>query len=819
MHKYKLRSGAAAVIAAWTLASPAIAQQAPADDDVVTLDNVVVTSRNREELAQDVPVPVSVVSGQTLERDNVVGIAGLTQKVPNLGLFGSNPRQTSISIRGIGKNAANDTMEPSVGVIVDGVASAYVGQNWTDWVDLDRIEVIRGPQGTLLGKNTTLGVINITTKAPSFTPAYVYEARLGSYNNLEGKFSATGPIEDGVLAYRGSFFINKRDGLLKNTWQSGPETWNETFRVGGRLQFLLTPNKDLSARIILDQIQSTENGNKSLLLGNGPANFADGPARTTTFGSRLARSYFNNADGTPYQPVYGNNQIEDSQARPQRTKQSGVSVEVNQQLGQYALTSITAWREQHFDIKNGGVTRFDIGNGGQQLWNKQLSQELRLSSPLGAKIDYQVGLYALKAQVYSDDPTSYGADAGAFNASNAQYAALSAPQYRGLLRASQDGVYRSYVLEPKTTSLAAFGQLNWHVSDKATITAGLRETHEQKEGRNRRELDRAGSALTNSAGTDNSKAVNYGLNLANGADLAAWNAAKALYTSAVGSIHDWKAGQEISSNSVSWLLSPSYKLTDNVLLYASASQGEKSGAVEFVTATGPLLGTPQNVLPEKARNYELGIKSLLLGRALLFNANVYQTTVTDYQSNLTVEDLSSSTGLRTYLGNIPGVRARGVELEANYAATRNLKLNLNTSFNRATYLDFTTAAPDTSVPILVNFAGRQLHGAPKVIVNAGFDYSHPVGRYLGRVFVNESYRSATYLAANLSENTYQRAYSLVDGGISFGTQNGRYELSLVGKNLLNKEYATGAGTFGGSGAITSQPGYDRTFAAVFRAKL
>ncbi|SHH08249.1 TonB-dependent receptor [Massilia sp. CF038] len=824
---FKLRKSSAAVVVALTiLAAPAAqSQEAPkaADEDVVTLDNVTVTSRNREELAQDIPVPVSVVSGATLERDNVVGIAGLTQKVPNLGLFGSNPRQTSISIRGIGKNAANDTMEPSVGVIVDGVTSAYVGQNWTDWVDLDRIEVIRGPQGTLLGKNTTLGVINITTKAPSFTPAYVYEARLGSYNNLEGKFSATGPIVDNVLAYRGSFFINKKDGVLNNTWQSGPETWNETYRVGGRLQFLLTPSKDLSARIILDQIQSSENGNKSLLVNNGPATFADGPARTTTFQSRLSRSYFNNSDGSTYQPVYGNNQIEDSQARPQRTRQSGASAEINKNLANgFALTSITAWREQYFDIKNGGVTRFDIGNGGQQLWNKQLSQELRLTSPLDAKIDYQVGLYALKAKVYSDDPTSFGADGGAFNASNAQYAALSAPQYRGLLRASQDGVYRSYVLEPKTTSLAAFGQANWHVTDKATITAGLRDTQEKKQGRNRRELDRAGSALTNDTGTDNSKAGQYGLNLANAADLAAWNAAKALYTNAIGGaggVYDWKQGEQIDSNSVSWLLSPSYKVTDNVLLYGSASQGEKSGAVEFVTASGATLGTPQNVRPEKARNYELGVKSVFLNHALLFNANLYQITVTDYQSNLTVEDTTSTTGLRTYLGNIPGVRARGLELEANYAATRNLKVNLNASFNRAVYLDYSTLAPDTSTAQLVNFAGRQLHGAPKVIVNAGFDYAHPIGSYLGRVFVNNAYRSGTYLAANQSENTYQAAYSLLDAGLTFGTRDGRYELSVVGKNLTDKDYATGAGTYSGSGAITVQPGYDRTFAVVFRAKL
>jgi iron complex outermembrane receptor protein len=821
---FTLRAVASAAIALCAIsgAPQALAQQTPAGEPAVTLDNVVVTSRNREEIAQDVPVPVSVVSGQTLERDNVVGIAGLTQKVPNLGLFGSNPRQTSISLRGIGKNSANDTMEPSVGVIVDGVASSYVGQNWTDWVDLDRIEVIRGPQGTLLGKNTTLGVINITTKAPSFTPGYVYEARVGSYNNLEGKFSATGPIADGVLAYRGSFFISKKDGVLANTWQAGPETWNETFRVGGRLQFLLTPSKDLSARIILDQIQSSENGNKSLLVNNSPANFADGPARSITFGSRLARGYFNNSDGTAYQPVYGNNQIEDSQARPQRTKQSGVSAEINAQLGEYTLTSISAWRNQHFDIKNGGVTRFDIGNGGQQLWNDQASEELRLSSALGGKLDYQVGLYGLKAHVYSDDPTSYGADGGAFNASNAQYAALSAPQYRGLLRASQDGVYRSYVLEPETTSAAVFGQFNWHLDQKSTLTVGVRETHEKKTGRNRRELDRNGSALTNDSGTDNSRAAQYGLNLANSADLAAWNAAKALYVNAIGgggAVYDWKQGEEIKSNSLSWLLSPSYKLSDTVLLYGSASQGEKSGAVEFVTASGPLLGTPQNVKPERARDYELGIKSLLLNRALLLNANLYQTTVTDYQANLTVEDLTSSSGTRTYLGNIAGVRARGVELEANYAATRNLKLNLNASFNRATYLDFSTTAPDTAVVTLVNFAGRQLHGAPKVIVNAGFDYAHPVGAYLGRIFLNNSYRSATYLAASQSELTWQRAYSLTDGGVTFGTVDGRYELSLVAKNLFNKAYATGAGSYSGSGAVTIQPGYDRTFAAVFRAKL
>jgi iron complex outermembrane receptor protein len=811
---------------------PAAAAVAPADEpalapvDGVPLEQVHITARNREELAQDVPVPVSVVSGKTLERDDVVGINALIQKVPSLGVFGSNPRQTSISLRGIGKNTANDTMEPSVGVIVDGVASSYVGQNWTDWVDLDRIEVIRGPQGTLLGKNTTLGVINVVTKAPSFTPATTYEARVGSYNDLEAKASVTGPILDNTLAWRGSFFVNKRDGLLKNVWQSGPETWNETFRAGARLQFLARVNPDLDARLILDQIQSSENGNKSLLLNNGPANFADGPARSPTFAARLARSYFNNADGTPYQPRFydtsGKYEIEDVKARPQRTKQSGISLELNGRVGSYTLTSITAWRSQHFDIKNGGVTRFDIADGGQQLWNSQYSQELRLSSEVGGAIDWQVGVYGLKARVYSDDPTAYGADAAAFNASAAQYAALSAPQYRGLLRAAQDGVYRSYVLEPKTTSLAAFGQLNWHFLEKGTLTVGARETHERKTGRNRRELDRAGATLTDTLGNDSGKAAQYGLNLANPADVAAWNAAKALYLNAIGGaggVYDWKEGQAIRANSPSWLVSPSWQLTRDVMVYASAAQGEKSGAVEFVTASGASLGNPQNVRPEKARDYELGVKALLAGRSILVNANLYQTKVTDYQSNLTVPDETQPGGTRTYLGNIAGVRARGVELELNYAQSRDLRFNLNASYNRAIYLDFSTTAPDTSTTQLVNYAGRQLHGAPTWIVNAGVDGSHLFNRILVRGWLNESFRSGSYLAASLSPYTWQPAYSLLDGGVSVGTANGKYELALTGRNLLNKYYVTGAGTFSSSGAVTAQPGYDRTLALVFRAHL
>lgn len=830
--KNNLLSSAVASVLTTGLISPgcAIAQAQPKPS--FALDTVVVTARNREEIAQKVPLPVSVVGGKTLDRDNVVAVNDLVKKVPNLGVFGSNPRQTSISLRGIGKNAANDTMEPSVGVIVDGVVSSYVGQSWNDFIDLDRIEVIRGPQGTLLGKNTTLGVVNIVTKGPSFKPGYNYEVRYGEYNELGGKVSGTGSIVDDLVAYRGSLFFNKKDGVLDNVWQSGPETWNETNRVGGRLQFLVTPDETLSARIILDSVQSVENGNKSLLVSDGPTTFADGEARTTTFASRLQRDYFNNPDGSTYIPVfkdgaYGENKIEDSQARPQRTDQGGVSVELTKILSdEYTLTSITAYREQHFDIKNGGVTRFDIGNGGQQLWNDQTSQEFRLNYKGDKNYDYQVGLYYLDAEVYSDDPTYYGADAAAFNASNAQWNALRAPKYRGLLTDAQRGVYRSYVLNPTTESYAAFGQVNWHFTGQATLTLGLRNTYEQKEGRNRRELDRVGTGLTNATGSDNSRADNYGLDLTNGADLAAWNAAKALYRSAIGTsnagdngIYDWIEGDAINDNSIAWLVSPSYQLTNDVLLYASLSAGEKSGAVEFDTdSSSPDYGQPLNVKPEKAENAEVGFKSLLLERRLLVNANIYYTQLTDYQSNLTVIDESQVSGLRSYLGNIPGVTAKGVEFETAFAVTPSLSINFSGAYNRATYDEFFTTIPDIAATRLADYSGKQLHGAPKVTLAYGLDYTRSLANGYGlNLFLTNAYRSDAYLLPSQSEYTLQKAYNLADAGIALDRGNGKYRFSLIVKNIFDEAYKTGGNTYSGTTAITEQPGYGRAFSFAFRA--
>jgi iron complex outermembrane receptor protein len=165
------------------------------------IEELVVTARNRSERAQDVPVPISVIGGEQIDRDRAFTIADLTQRAPGLTATTPNARRTGVSIRGIGKTSGNDNMEAAVGVIVDDVFLGHVGMSYQDFTDLERVEVLRGPQGTLLGKNTTLGVLKYTSRAPSFTPGVDRRrARFRSEREQRARSYSNGIVDD-VLAY------------------------------------------------------------------------------------------------------------------------------------------------------------------------------------------------------------------------------------------------------------------------------------------------------------------------------------------------------------------------------------------------------------------------------------------------------------------------------------------------------------------------------------------------------------------------------------------------------------------------------------------
>lgn len=800
------------------------------EESVSDLNKVVVTSRNREEIAQDVPIPVNVIGGKTLERDATVTVQDLTRKVPGLQATTPNARRTGISIRGIGKSAGNDALEASMGVIVDNVFLTHPGMTYQDFVDLDRVEVVRGPQGTLLGKNTTIGAIQYVSKAPSFKPQVSANLAIGSYDARTANASISNALIDDLLAYRASFFFERQDGFINNVNSEGGTT-NEKNRSGGRVQALLTPTENFSAKLNFDWSQTNERSNtkpfirvltnyddatNSSRVTTPTGSIANQNRAKNTYTSLLSRDYFGG-----YQPIVGSWDTVDINLNvPLLTANKGVSAELNWTLGDYQLTSITASRGYTFDAKNDqDQTKFDIGRSGTRIDAGQQSQEFRLISTASEKIDYQVGLFYLHGWNTSTGRNLYGTDAGAYYAKNGDYEQLYASAAgRQLLQASLRNVYVTNTMTPDTKSYAAFGQANWHLTEKATLTFGVRDTYEKKtnatwkaanfyDGTALDDLNALGTALGASA-TDISSAQN----VRNGV---------------VGTTYGRVEGESIKNNAVSWLISPSYQITPDALLYLSAASGEKSGSVQFDSS-----GQPLNVDPEKIFDIELGIKSLWLNRKLLLNANLYQTTVRDYQQTTSVYDpvtTAANGGSTLYyssvLGNIPKIRARGIEIDSSYSPVRNLTLGAGFSYNRAVYQDWHTATCPNELNVSSSTAvcdntGKQIVAAPKFVGTLSIDYQQPVGRgYNAHGWVNDTYRASQNLDNNLSRYGVQGAYSVVEAGLGIIAPGGKVEIDLLVKNAFNTRYTTSINV-GSDGTL----GYDgmgepRQWSLVLHAKL
>ncbi|MCB5188239.1 TonB-dependent receptor [Methylobacillus caricis] len=771
-------------------AAPATAineQEQAARDNAAALGVVLVTSRNREEIAQDVPIPISVIGGPRLDRERIFTVDDITRVTPGLTATTPNARRSGISIRGIGKSTGDESMEAAVGAIVDDVYLSLPGMTYQDFTDLDRVEVLRGPQGTLKGKNTTLGAINYVTKEPTFTRQTYLETEVGANQNgsdFPGALRARGSISDAliddVIAYRASFFIDRQQGDIENINNSqegsiADKRFHERNRYGGKFQLLITPTENFRAKISLDYSESNENSNTKPFQYD-PLTFANGSSRGTTYSSRLARDYFGG-----YRPIIGSkDKIDIGQAEPLLTKNYGVSAKLDWNIGSNTLTSITAYRGYNFDATNDQEqTRFDIAQSGTLVDHKQYSQEIRWTSDIGELYDYQVGLFYLHTETSQTNRASYGSDAGAFFANDDQYNALIAN--RSLLQQSLNGVRLNTRFTPETDSYAAFGQVNWHLTEKATLTTGLRKTYEYKNNSAQR-WTTGGDALTdaNAIAIRNGQIGNYAKNTAD----------------------------ELNDNSISWLVSPSYKVNDDLMFYASAAGGEKSPAISFNNTTGTVVPLD----PEKSVSFELGTKGLFFDRRLMFNANIYHTIVKGYQATTSVADATApgGTGYRSQLGNIPEITATGIEVEGGYLYSDRLSFTFGGAYNRAKYSDWDTATCPAEIPTSVSpfcdNTGKQIVGAPKLTGIIGAHYIQPIwGGLKAQAFFSTVIRSKQNVENLLSEFGEQSGYSVTDAGFGIiGGKKDSWEFNVVGKNIFDKIYTTSVNTY----SSTAPVGYD-----------
>jgi iron complex outermembrane receptor protein len=774
------------------------------------LSEVIVTSRNREESSQDVPIPISVIQSDALTRDGTVSIQDLTQKAPGLEATTPNSRRTGIALRGLGKSAGNDALEASVGVLVDGIFLTHPGMTYQDFTDLDRVEVLRGPQGTLLGKNTTIGALSFVTEQPSFTPQGAANFAVGERDARTANGSFTDAIIDGVLAYRASAFFDKENGFITNT---GPEggTTNEKNRAGGRVQFLFTPFDGFSALINADYAESDERSNTKPVIEvlTNYNNAANTPRVTTvggtgvpttaaqvalqntgtnTYTSLFQRGYFGG-----YQPIVGSWDTENLFYNlPVLTRNEGVSATLNWKLdSDLALTLISGWRSYNFDAKNDAEqTQFDTGVNGTLLTTGQESHEFRVTQVVNSAFDYQAGLYFLHFWNQSTSRTLYGQDSGAFSSGNGDYNLLySTAAGRQLLQSSLQNVFVTNKITPDTKSYAVFGQANWHLTDRGTLTFGARETYEDKTNTSTAAADMVDGAPLNNLTT---------LGQSLGATQLQINSANNVRTTTIGPLYSTVTGIPIKAYATSWLFSPTYKLSDHTMLYASAAAGEKSGSVQFTSS-----GAPANVAPEKTLDFELGVKSQILHDTLQIDANLFQTRVRDYQQTTEVFDPATTAiknnGTLYYqsiLGNIPEIMARGVELEGTYLVTRQLTFNYGVVYNHAVYASWSQATcPNEddakSSTTTCDNTGRQIVGAPRFTSNVAADYHQViVNGYEAHFWAANVYRSQQDFDNNLSRYGIQGAYGLTDAGIGVVSPSKRFELDFVGRNVFNKQYTT-----------------------------
>lgn len=878
---------AAPATPAQAAAPTATTAAAQAEDEPQALGAVTVRGRKKIEQFKEVPLSISVVTGAELDRELAQDLSAITKRGANIQFNQNNTRGASLSVRGLGKRSFTETQDPSVGMVVDGVSYGLSQLANFDFYDVESVDVVRGPQGTQGGKGASSGVVTVNTRKPSFYPSADYQLTYGQRDTLIAKANLGGTVIDDLLAWRGSFLVDRSRGFYDNNFDNNYSLYNKN-RASGRTQFLFTPSADFSARLSFDlEPHAPQLQNGLTFYQDQPERFADGsltdPSGTTARAKLVgfrnaagaytdARAWFSGRDfnGKPYtyaDNYIGADRINFNENQGQTVHNKGGSIDLTWELPQHTLSSITASRKYTFDAHNDEGTPFDIArNGGGGVFYQQFSQEFKLKSKPGGALDYLAGLFFLKTDDDIVSKTGWGSDAGAWYATTAQYNTLdrNAGGNRGaglaLLKDSLDDASTRGDTVVDTKSTALYGNALWHISEAASLTGGLRLTHENRNTTDTKLLSSngAGAALNPVAvrgvalggfGSGASGALLAGntaaqLSLADsvaqryfgapagatpGASYAGLTAAQLAQVAAAKALRAGQIGQLIggvsshySDNLVTATLSPSYRFNDSVTGYTSWQYGEKSGSALNIN------GLSANVRPERTNAFELGLKTSLLNSTLILNADLFQMNIRDYQSTVrAVDDFTTQTNINagqanplayvTAQGNVPKVRARGLEFDGVYSGIEHLSVRFSGAYTDARYLSFPLAAkPDELAYLPGNFvdqSGLTLPGAARWTGNLGAEYRRPVwdGKQFHASF-NTAFTSRYNNTDTLSSYGWVPGNSLTDLSIGLSTRS-NFDVSLIVKNAFDNRVHEPAWT-----SYAPNP-YPRWFGVSFSGKL
>lgn len=744
------------------------------------VEEIVITSRRREEIAQEVPIPVTVVSGDLVADSGGFNVNRIKELIPSVQLYSSNPRNTALSIRGQGTTfgLTNDGIDPGVGYYIDGVFFARPAITTLDFLDIERIEVLRGPQGTLYGKNTTAGAFNVTTRKPEFESSAQLEASTGNFDYVQLKGTVTGGLTENV-AGRLSFTSSERNGTLKNI-RTGEDV-NSLENWSARGQLLWNVNDTTEARLVTELSRQAPNGYAQVFAGS----VRNKRSEYRQFESIIAALGYN----PPRDPF--DRLIDHNTKWRSGNDIGGASLNIDTALFGGTLTSTTAWYFWDWRPSN---DRDFLGLNALQLSeapsdHEQVTQEFRWAGEINDRVSGVFGLFAVQQSLESDPVhrEELGPDQWRFVSPNL----ASEAQWRtpGLL----DGFGTNSSPGLETFSAALFGQLDWALSDRLSLLTGLRINYDEKE-------------------VDFQRTRSGGIPLATPALLALRNAQY--------SNQAFKA--DITDDNVTGTLTLNYALQDNVNVYGTYSTGFKPVGLNLgglPTDAGRIMTELSIIKPEYVQHYELGVKTSPLPGASL-NFVLYQTDIEDYQAQVQTADIAVNRG---YLANAEEVQVRGFEVDGRLLLG-NFTFQAAYAYTDGKYVSFINAPlPLEEVGSPVAFkdvSGGKLPGISRNAVSLGGEYVRPSALFgrNGEVFValDSYYRSGFSSSPSPSQFLNVDGYALVNARLGFRA-DANWSGFVWSRNLTDKDYfeqlLPGAGNAGHYAAVLGDP---RTWGATVR---
>lgn len=743
-------------------------------------DTIIVSSRRRREILQDVPIPISVVTGGILSDAGAFNVNRVKEMIPSVNLYSSNPRNTALNIRGQGTTfgLTNDGVEPGVGFYVDGVYYARPAATTLDFIDVERIEVLRGPQGTLFGKNTTAGAFNITTPRPSFKPGANFEVSYGNYGFLQAKAFVTGGITK-KIAGRLSFSGTQRDGLIYN--QATQKYTNDMNNLGVRGQLLFQPSEKVDILLSADATRQRPDGYAQIVAGVVKTQRAE----YRQFESIIADLNYQLPTRNPFDRIIDHN-------TPWRSgnELGGASLNVDYKLGRGTLTSTTAWRYWNWDPSNDrdftGLPVLTLSQATSK--HKQWSQEVRYAGDLLSNLTGVFGVFVI-GQDLKTDP-EHIEESGAAQWRFSQNSASSLWQTPGLFEGY--GIKTRSRLQ--TFSGAVFGQVDWAITPRLHLLPGLRFNYDSKK-------------------VDFNRKTYGGLQTDDPALLAL---KRAVYT-------DQVFETNTTNNNVSGHITLNYKAANTINSYVTYSTNYKSVGLNLgglPTSNGQPMTELATIKPEYVKHLEAGIKTTPLPGATL-NLTVYNTGITDFQTQVQTAEVGVNRG---YLANAEKVRISGAEIDASIRFGSSLNFYGALAYTDGKYVKFTNAP----VPLeetggasaFKDISGGRLPGVSKWTGSLGGEAATQ-GRFLGNIgnyflALDGYYRSEFSSSPSPSAYLNVEGYTLINARAGFKVTRGISAFVWV-RNVFDKEYfeqlLPAAGNAGHYAAVLGDP---RTYGITLR---